>query len=384
MKNTFKTKLRIRFVALTMAALCLLLSIIVSASIYNNYADMVAKSDLIISQLSNSPSAGVRYFSVNVHPGKGAVKPDAVQHISITPEQAAVYAKKVIDSGEDIGFIDGYRYRIYRSNAGIRIIFLSRSSSIEMLRTASANLIWVSLLSLLVVFILLSLLSGWVVDPLLENHRKQKQFITAASHELKTPLTVISTNAQLLQEEIGENPWIAGILQQTEHLSEMTCDLVTLAKAEEYEAPMCRDRFCLSAVLTEALGFYKGLAEKNNIHFSCQLPETLAYTGSEKEIKQLIGILLDNAFKYCPEGGDIQVIAKKELRGIRITLLNTTNSLADISSVTERFYRGENAANTRGFGLGLSIAQSIANHHNGKLSVRTESDDRFFVEVTLR
>lgn len=382
MNISLKTKLRIRFVVLTMVALCLLLGVIVSVSIYNNYQDMVSKSDLILSQLYKSPSAGVRYFSVNVHPGKGAVKPDIVQHVSISPEQAAAYAREALDQNADCGFVDGYRYRVYRSDTGIRIFFLSRSSSIEMLQTASINLIGVSLLSLAAVCVLLILLSGWVVNPLLENHRKQKQFITAASHELKTPLTVISTNAQMLQEEIGESPWIAGILQQTQHLSEMTCDMVTLAKTEEYEAPASRDRICLSTLLTEALELYEGLAEKNTIHLSCQLPEALVYTGNEKEIRQLIGILLDNAFKYCPAGGDILAIAKKELLGVRITFRNTTAPLTDVGAVTERFYRGENASNSRGFGLGLSIGQTIAAHHGGKLSVRVENGD-FIADVTL-
>lgn len=382
MKKALKTKLRIRFVVLTMSALFLLLGVIVSASIYNNYRDLVSKSDLILSQLRQSPSASVRYFSVNVHPGKGAVKPDIVQHVSITPEQAAAYAGSALASGQEQGFIDGYRYRIYRSDAGIRIFFLSREASIEMLQTASANLIGISLASLLVVCILLILLSGWVVEPMLKNHQKQKEFITSASHELKTPLTVISTNAQMLREKIGENLWLDGILQQTEHLTEMTCELVKLAKAEETEAISPKTCFFLDAVCNQMLESYRAVAEQKGITVSASLPQGLQYTGPEKEIRQLLGILLDNAFRYCPAGGQIRLSVQKDRRKVHITLVNTSSPVGN-GCITERFCRGENAANTPGFGLGLSIARTIAEQVGGKLTVTAEQA-AFTAKLTLR
>lgn len=384
MKNTLKTKLRIRFVGLSMAALFILLSIIVAVCIYSNYKDMVSKSDLIISQLYKSHSTAVRYFSVIVHPGKSAVKPDVVQYVSVTPEQAGIYARQALSNGEDTGFVGEFRYRIYRGETGVRIIFLSRSASIEMLRAASINLLCVSTASLVAVFLMLIPLSGWVVNPLLENHKKQKQFITAASHELKTPLTVISTNAQMLQEEIGNDPWLDGILQQTAHLSEMTCNLVTLAKADEFEISINRHPFCLGDIFTEILRDYTATAEQKAINVSPSFPQTLRYNGCENEIRQLLSILLDNAFKYCPNGGDIRLSAQKVLGGIHITLCNTTQKLSDVTSLTERFTRGENAANTRGFGIGLSIAQSITARHSGKLSIRTENQNIFIVDVILR
>lgn len=386
MNDRLKRKLRVRFVVLTMASLLLLQSIIVAVSIYNNYSDMVAKSDAILTQLSREASGNVRYFSVKVHPGKGSVRPDVVQHVTVTPEEAAAFAKNAMSTGQDVGFVGEYRYRILRSEEGVRILFLSRAQSLDMYRTAAQNLIFISLAGLLAVCAILIPVSGWIVEPLLVNQRKQKQFITVASHELKTPLTVISTDAQLLREEIGENPWIDGILDQVSHLTDMTHELVALAKAEELDAPAGREVFRLSEAVCEALEVYAGVAKQKSIDVRSTIPEGLTYTGNEKEIRRLLGILLDNAFKYCPEAGQIRVDLKKELRGVRLTVENTCAAISSeqLPSLKQRFFRGENAAGSKGFGLGLSIGESIAARHNGNLSVRLKKDDVFSVEVVLR
>lgn len=386
MINRTKRKLQLRFVALSMAALLLLQGLIVSISIYYSYAQMVQKSDLILSQLQENPSANVRFFSVKLHPGKGAVRLDTVQHVSVTPEQAGAYAKNALETQQEQGFVDEYRFRILRNDGGMRIVFLSRASSIEMHRTAAENLIWVSLAGLAVMGILLSMVSGWVVTPLLENQRKQKQFITAASHELKTPLTVISTNTQMLQTEIGDNPWIDGILQQTAHLTQMTNTLVSLAKADEYEHISEKTAFSLPEAVKDALEPYKTLAEQKSICLTVALPDDFSYKGNENEIRHLVRILLDNALKYCPELGKIAISLRQTAQGGQLCVRNTADNISvkEAAVLTQRFYRGQNSAGKDGFGLGLSIAQSIAAHHNGKLTVSLPSSSEFLAEVTLR
>lgn len=381
-----KRKLQIRFVALSMAALLLLQSTIVAISIFHSYNEMVEKSDMLLSQLYDNPASNVRYFSVKVHPGKGTVRLGDVQHVSITPEQAGAYTKIALDSNQDRGFVDGYRYHIHRNNDGIRVLFLSRSSSLDMFRTSASNLIWISLVGLLVVGIILSFVSGWIVKPFLDNQRKQKEFITAASHELKTPLTVISTNAQLLQTEIGDNSWIDGILHQVDHLTQMAHALVALAKAEEHSTATAQGEFCLPDAVRETIAPYIALADQKKLCLSTTIPSDFSYTGCKKDIQQLLCILLDNAFKYCDDTGEISVVLKPLAKGGLITVSNnaTTLTSADAENLTQRFYRGGNAAGTEGFGLGLAIAQSIALRHNGKLAVSLTHDQIFVVEVTLQ
>lgn len=385
MKKTLKTKLRIRFVMLAMLSLLVIQSVIIGVCIYHNYRDLIAKSDMLISQLHNNPSGASRYFSVKIPAGKDAVYPDVVQHVSITAEDAASFAKRVLSKNQEDGFIDGYRYHVYKNESGTRIYFLNRESSVEMCRTAAENMICVSLIGIIAIGAILVPVSGWVVKPLVDNHNKQKQFITSASHQLKTPLTVISTNAQLLQSEIGENDWLDSIRKQVAHLTDMTHDLVTLSKAEEYDNPVIREKFSLSDALRDVVETYEVVAKQNGIRIMHVLQEDIEYSGSKAEIQQLIQILLDNACKYCPREGVVRIQTKRNFRGVSLSVVNTAETLSgeNAKSLLLRFQRGQNATDKSGFGLGLSIAEAIAGRHNGHLTVSTATKGEFRVEVVL-
>lgn len=384
MKKSLKKSLQIRFVLLSMAVLLFLQGAIVGFSIWHSYQDMVSKSDVILSQLQKAPSANSRYFSVKVHPGKSAIRIETVQNVSVTPAQAGEYARSVLHAKKDKGFIDGYRYHIYTDTEGMRILFLSRQSSLEMHRSTCASLILFSFGGLAVMCIVLILLSGIAVAPIVENYTKQKQFVTAAGHQLKTPLAVIRTDAQLLQDEIGNSEWIDGILTQTDRLTKMTNDLVSLSRTEEYCNSLVAKDFSLSDTIHEISDFYKAFALRNDISLNISVPEKLPYRGNPEEIRQLISILLDNATKYCIPGGQITITAGKELRGVSLLVKNTARDIGKYSGnmFTQRFFRGDNAAGKEGSGLGLSIAESIVHRHNGKLTV-TADNDAFGVYVML-
>lgn len=385
MKRTLKTKLRIRFVLLAMAALLLIQSLIVGISIYHNYRDLTEKSDMLISQLQNNPSGASRFFSVKIPAGKDAVYPDVVQHVSVTVQEAESLAQRALTGGGEKGFLDGYRYRIYQNESGTKIYFLFRESSIDMCKAAGQNMILTSLVGLVIIGALLIPVSGWVVKPLVDNHNRQKRFITSASHELKTPLTVISTNAQLLESEIGQSEWVDGIKQQIAHLTRMTCNLVTLSKAEEYDNPVQRETFLFCDVLQDVAQTYEVIAKQNGIRIEYALADEIAYFGSKAEVQQLMGILLDNACKYCPRDGFIRVSAKRCFHGVRLCVVNTAQPISKESAelLQQRFHRGENATGKAGFGLGLSIAEAIANRHNGHLAVSANTKGEFCVEVVL-
>ncbi len=385
MKKTLKTKLRVRFILLAMLSLLLIQSVIVSVSIYHNYQDLVAKSDILISQIHNNPSGSSRYFSVKIPAGKDTVYPDVVQHVSITAEDATDFAQSALAKNQEKGFIDSYRYHIYRNENGTKIYFLFREFSIEMCKTAAENMILVSLIGLVAIGALLLPVSGWVVKPLVDNHNKQKQFVTAASHELKTPLTIISTNAQLLESEIGRSDWLDGIQKQIAHLTQMTHDLVVLSKAEEYDNPLLRENFSFSNALRDVVEIYRVIAEQNGIRMEHTFADDIMYSGSRAEVQQLLQILLDNACKYCPKDGFIRVNAKQSFHGVKFCVENTTEPLSTgtAQGLIQRFHRGENAKGKTGFGLGLSIAEAIANRYNGHLTVSAATKGAFRVEVVL-
>lgn len=384
MKKSLKTKLRIRVVALTLLSLVLIQSGIVAVSILQNRRDLESKSDMLIAQIHHNPSTANRYFSVKLPAGKDTVYPDAVQHVSVTAEESADFARRALAQKRERGFLDVYRYRVYRNENGTKIYFLHRASAIETCRSAAWNMIGVSLAGLLAIGLILIPLSAWIVKPIVDNHNKQKQFITSASHQLKTPLTVISTDAQMLQEEIGQSPWLDGILKQTEHLTKMTGELVLLSKAEEFDSPLHRARFSFSDVLRDEAEGYAAAAKQKNVQMELHVEET-EYCGSPDELRQLFRVLLDNACKYCPEKGTIRIEAKETFRGVRLQIANTAEAaLADSRLLTERFQRGRNAAGTGGFGLGLSIAKAIAERHDGRLRIAADGKGEFRVEVILR
>ncbi len=383
MKFSMKTKLRIRFVLISALALFFLLGVIVSVSLYLNHRDLEERSDLILEQLKETPSLNVRYFSVKVHPAKGAVRPDVVQNISVTPTEAARLAKIALESGKEKGFAEDFRFLSTRSDGGIHIFFLSRTSVMETARNAAKNLIGISILSLIAAVAVLIPLSARVVAPLTENHRKQKEFITAASHQLKTPLTVIGADAQLLSLEIGENEWVESILCQVERMTNMTNSLVALSKAEELKEKTEKAPFSISDTVTETAELYKALVEKKQMETDVSVAENVIWNGNEEDFCHLLTLILDNAFKYCPDGGKIRLALKKDLRGFRLAIENTTRPPGDKTLLPQRFYRGKNAEGKDGFGLGLAVAFSLAARMGGKLSVTLPEEDLFRAEITF-
>lgn len=382
MKNPIKKRLQLRFVLLAMAALLLLQCAIVGISIWGSYRELLQKSDVLLEQLHKTPMETARYFSVTAHPGKSSIKIDKIQNVSLTQQQAGELARNAIHSGKDKGFAGVYRYHIYRTNSAVRILFLSREASLEMFYSASWQLVWVSLAGLLLMCLLLSLISGWVVRPLVENQAKQKQFISAASHQLKTPLAVICANAQLLQTEIGDNQWIDGILEQVTHLTDMTNGLVTLAKAEEFENPLISQSFDFSKMVRQVADTFVALSQNSGKQLSLESEPELTCNGNAQELRQLVTILLDNAIRYCPKGGSIHVQLTGKGKKLHFKVTNTAPDLQP-GDYTQRFYRGENAVGIQGSGLGLSIAQTIVSRHKGKLEITT-AKETFSVEVILR
>ncbi|MBR4288171.1 MAG: HAMP domain-containing histidine kinase [Clostridia bacterium] len=383
MKLGMKTKLRVRFVLISALALLFLLGVIVSVSLYLNYRDLEERSDLILEQLKETPDLNVRYFSVKVHPAKGAIRPDVVQNVSVSPTEAARLAKIALESGTKKGFAEDFRFLLIRSDGGIRIFFLSRTSVMETARNAAKNLIGISILSLMAAVAVLIPLSARVVAPLAENHRKQKEFITAASHQLKTPLTVISADAQLLSLEIGENEWVESILCQVERMTNMTNSLVALSKAEELNEKTEKAPFSISDAVTETAELYKALVEKKQTETEVSVAENVVFNGNEEDFCHLLTLILDNAFKYCPDGGKIRLALRKDIRGFRLTVENTTSPLGDETLLAQRFYRGKNAEGKDGFGLGLAIASSLAARMGGKISVTLPKEDLFRAEITF-
>lgn len=327
-----------------------------------------------------------RFFSVVLNEDGQALQTDIAQIAAVDEESAQLYAQSAVESGHTAGFLDDYRYLVLAEEGNTRVIFLDCGRSLSSFRTTLLASVALSLLGLLAVLVLLLILSHRIVRPVAESYEKQKQFITDAGHELKTPMTIISADAELAEMECGENQWLADIRRQTERLTGLTNDLIYLSRMEEEQPPLQVIEFPLSDMAEEMALPFLAPAKSQEKELALHIQPMLSFTGDEKAIRQLISILLDNALKYSPAGGQLELRLEKQGRNILLTVTNATIQPVEkdkLSHLFDRFYRSDQSRNSQngGYGLGLSIARSIVLAHKGK--IRAESPDGATLSVVV-
>lgn len=329
-----------------------------------------------------------RYFSVLVNEDGQAVQVDTGQIAAVDEAEASAYALQVWASGKTNGFLGDYRYLRGEEEGGSRIIFLDCTRSLSSCRATLAASIGLAVVGLGAVFLLLLILSGRIVRPMAESYEKQKRFITDAGHELKTPLTIICADADLVEMECGENQWLEDIRRQAGRLTGLTNDLIFLSRMEEDQPPVQSIEFPLSDVVEEMAQSFQGPARGQDKELEATVQPLLSFTGDEKGIRQLVSILLDNALKYSPEKTTVFLRLDKKGRTIRLTVENATEtalSKEQLDHLFDRFYRTDQSRNSRkgGYGLGLSIAKGIVAAHKGKIKAETTDGGRLAIQVTL-
>lgn len=386
MKNKMKLRLQIRFVILSVCALTVMQSVIVGISIGLAYRQMTLTADRMILLIDTNPDSpeikDIRYFRVTFYPENRTFETD-LNHTSLVTRSAAMkYAKSVIGDKSDKGYVDHYRYLVHRTKDKIQLTFLSRSMAIEAYRNNMKTLILISVAGITAVTIILCIVSGKIVAPLVKNRQKQKEFITSASHELKTPLTVINADAQLLESEIGENEWLSDIMKQTSRMAEMTHRLVYLAKTEEQDGHFVKILFPISDVAEDVVESYRSVAQSSGKCFEMDIQDGLSYNGDEKAIRELMLVLLDNAFKYSTAAGKVVVKLSSDKHGVRFTVENTVFQIdvSQLKNFAERFYRSDTSDRVKGYGIGLAVAHAIAEIHKGRLVI--DLPDAHLIRIT--
>ena len=235
------------------------------------------------------------------------------------------------------------------------------------------------------IILLIILISKKAVKPVAESYEKQKQFITDANHELKTPLTLIRTNLDIMESESGANEWLSDIREETEIMTELVNRLVTLARMDEDQNELNALSFNLSNAVTETVSIFTSAIEKSQKQLSVDIASSVGYIGDEASIRQVISILMDNAVKYCDEGGTICV----SLCGGKHPVLTVDNTYSSVGSIElsrlfDRFYRADKARTYgSGFGVGLSIAKASVEKHRGNITVRNLGNEAIRFQVKL-
>ena len=304
---------------------------------------------------------------------------------SLSEEEAAALAESVYAAGRAKGFAEEYRYRRAACDGETLLVFLNCQRELATFRDFLFASIGISLGGTLAVFLLLLLFSGRIVRPIAESYEKQKRFITDAGHELKTPITIIRADADVLESELdGENEWIADIRKQTGRLAELTADLIYLSKMEEENPALQMQELSLSELVDETARSFQSLALAKGKRFSASVAPALQVKGDEKALGKLVSILLDNAMKYSTEGGTVELTLERIGRNARLSVKNSTPPIEKGSAdrLFERFTREDRSRNSEsgGFGLGLAIAKAVTEAHKG--TIRAESEDGTSLTVT--
>lgn len=243
----------------------------------------------------------------------------------------------------------------------------------------------IGIFSFLLVLLIIILASKRAVKPIAESYVRQKQFVTDAGHELKTPLTVISANNELLRMLYGESEWFDGIDKQVTKMNGLVQNLITLARMDEEQKPVFSP-FNLSDAVYDTAKSFENLIHSRGRLITFDIEENIIYPGDESGLRQMVSILMDNAAKYCDEKGKIAVRLKSD-RQIHLQVINDcrTSADCDFDKVFERFYRADKARTPDGsYGLGLSIAKSIVELHKGEIHAKVLEHDRVMFEVVLR
>lgn len=329
-----------------------------------------------------------RYYSVLLEDSGQVVSVDTGKIAAVDTETAMEYAQQAYASGRTKGFISDYRYVCHSEDNGQkRIIFLDCGRSLRTFQSFLVTSIGISTVGLLAVLMLMVLFSRRIVRPVSESYEKQKRFITDAGHEIKTPISIIDADAEVLEMELGENEWLQDIRQQTKRLAKLTHDLIFLSRMEEEQTMLQRIEFPFSDLVEEWAQSFQTLARSQHKTFQCDIQPMVSLVGDEKALRQMVGVLLDNALKYSPPGGAVSLELEKSGKNVILSVENTAEHIAgeELSRMFDRFYRGDQSrsSETGGYGIGLSIAKAVTEAHRGKISASSRDGNSIKITVSL-
>ena len=281
------------------------------------------------------------------------------------------YALEVSNRNFDEGHIGNYIYKIRKLGMNVKEITLIESEdTIQQLKTTIIISISIGIIGLVVIYIIAKKISKTIVKPVEDSFEKQKQFVSDASHELKTPLAVIEANADVLQDKIGENKWITYIQNEVQSMNKLVNDLLVLARMENTNVSN-NQKFDLSKEVQMSVSVFESMIYEKKIDLETNIDEKIEFNGDKEDIKHIISIILDNAIKHTDENGKIIVNTQKERNDIKIEIKNQGEPIPEEEreKIFERFYRVDKARSRseKRYGLGLSIAKGIVKKYNGNI-----------------
>lgn len=339
--------------------------------------------------VSEDQAMSAVYFCVRISNSGVVTKMDVSRIVSVTEADAEEMALQAYGQSRDSGKIRHFRYRAAATPSGNDTVFVfldTSTQTVSVLRVLILSVL-AGILCWLLMLLLVILLSKKAIRPIAVNLEKQKQFITDAGHEIKTPLAIILANTDAMELHSGVSKWSQNIRAQTVRLNGLMQNLLTLAKLDEGNVHLDAEAIVLSQLLEESLHSFEEAAELKGISIQKEIQPDVTIHGNRDSIARLLSILMDNAVQYSPPEGRITIslqLAEKQAV-LRIKNACENRPAEDPGKLFDRFYRGDSARTQKsgGYGIGLSAARAIAELYKGTITAQYEGRDWIIFTVRL-
>lgn len=397
-------KLRIQFIVITMVIFSAMLLAVFAMLYHSTRTNLSNESLLLMKAISGEPGQPGRpadhrgdrqppFFTVRIAP-QGELLLGECRYYP-QPEEAFLQeaVAAAMANKQETGLLPQYQLRYLQAHTpmGLTLVFMDASHEYTLLRSILQTSLLIGTVSF-VVFLGISIgLAYWVVRPVEKAWNQQKQFVSDASHELKTPLTVIMANAELLTQDAdtqSRHQYAAGILTVSRQMRTLLEQMLALARAENVQAPVSPARIDLSQILSDTLLPFEPVSFERGMTLESDIQPGIFVSGSQTQLHQVLEILLDNAQKYGAIGGRVQVVCKRQGRShCLVYVANDGEPISDqhLQNLFKRFYRADEVRSHSGsYGLGLSIAEAVVLRHKGKIWAESSGGiNTFFVRLPV-
>ena len=316
----------------------------------------------------------------------GEVSKTMMESIVSIPEGKAIeYAQEAMDRDNERGWLYNYRYKVFSTQKGLGVVLVDGSMNRVALMQSTTISAIVLLSCAALVLLLIFFLSKKAVKPIADSYEKQKQFVTDANHELKNPLTLILANLDIAEAELGKNEWLDDIRAEGHRMAELVGQLVALSRMDEEGQPMNITEVFFGMLVADTVSEFEPLAKDRGKVLTASVDRDVTYHGDEVLLHRLVGILMDNAIKYCDQGGEISVTLHRGRRVV-LTVENTYAAVGEteLNRLFDRFYRADKARKFMGgYGIGLSMAKAIAEKHKGEITAYKKDSTHIGFKVVL-
>lgn len=314
---------------------------------------------------------------------------DTSKTAEITKEDALLIAQTAVENQKLSGRIGAYLYKAVKTqnDIGTAFVFLDITQGLNgVLRVLFTTFAIAALCFTFMLFVTIRL-SKRAIRPIAENMEKQKNFVTDAGHEIKTPLAIISANTEALELFSGQNKWTKNIKEQTDRLSKLTQDLLALSRLDDTETDKMHETVSLSDIAVDTTSMFYENAALKSVIINEKIQTDITIKADKEHITRLISVLMDNAVKYCSEKSEIDVTLSKNDKKIILTVSNICDKLPDCEGekLFERFYRGDSSHTQKsgGCGIGLAAAKTITELYKGKIKAEYSEENKITFTVIL-